>query len=190
MSPPRLFVAVLPPAHALDELRRAVAPLRALPGGDALRWTDAPGWHFTLAFLGGVDEELMTELYERLARAAHRTEPFPLRIGGSGRFDGRVLWAGAEGGLDTLGLLAARVDAAARRTGLPVEPGRSHTPHLTLARGRAPTDLRPYVTALGAFRGTPWQVTGISLVRSHPPVGGVPGARPAYEVVAGWPLGR
>ncbi|MFF8959470.1 2'-5' RNA ligase family protein [Streptomyces sp. NPDC014894] len=68
----RLFAAVLPPAGAVAELGAAVDGLRALPGSDGLRWTGREGWHFTLAFLGEVDERLLPELTARLARAARR----------------------------------------------------------------------------------------------------------------------
>ena len=44
------------------ELATAVASLHALPGAVDLRWTAVEGWHFTLAFLGNVDEELLPEL--------------------------------------------------------------------------------------------------------------------------------
>ncbi|MFV2120541.1 2'-5' RNA ligase family protein, partial [Streptomyces sp. Act-28] len=74
----RLFAAVLPPRAAVEELAVVVEGLRALPGADRLRWTGRPGWHYTLAFMGEVDEALLPELTERLARAAHRTRPFPL----------------------------------------------------------------------------------------------------------------
>ncbi|WP_406383054.1 RNA 2',3'-cyclic phosphodiesterase [Streptomyces sp. NBC_01618] len=190
MSSLRLFVAVLPPDHALQELRRAVDPLRALPGAGRLRWTGEPGWHFTLAFLGAVDEELLPELRVRLARAAHRTEPFPLRLHSGGRFGGRVLWVGAAGELDTLRLLAERADAAARRSGVPMEEHRHYSAHLTLARSRTETDLRPYVTALEGFEGTPWEVGEVALVRSNLPVTGVAGERPRYEVIGSWSLGH
>ncbi|WP_327369109.1 RNA 2',3'-cyclic phosphodiesterase [Streptomyces sp. NBC_01217] len=190
MSRLRLFVAVLPPDHAVQELRRAVDPLRALPGAGKLRWTGTPGWHFTLAFLGSVDEDVLPELHERLARAARRTEPFPLRIHGAGRFGGRALWAGAAGALDTLRLLAERADAAARRTGIPMEEHRRYAAHLTLARSRTEADLRPYVEALGGFEGTVWEVGEIALVRSNLPVAGVAGEQPRYEVTASWSLGR
>ncbi|WP_329075383.1 RNA 2',3'-cyclic phosphodiesterase [[Kitasatospora] papulosa] len=185
----RLFVAVLPPGPAADELAGAVAPLHRLPGAMDLRWTAREGWHYTLAFLGNVDEELLPALYTRLERAAHRTEPFPLRIRGGGRFDGRVLWAGAEGGLGTLRLLAERAAAAARRSGIPMEKHQRHTPHLTLARSRAQADLAPYTAALEDFDGTPWEVGEIGLVRSDLPVDGVPGEQPRYRVVRAWPLG-
>ncbi|MFD9744301.1 RNA 2',3'-cyclic phosphodiesterase [[Kitasatospora] papulosa] len=185
----RLFVAVLPPGPAADELAGAVAPLHRLPGAMDLRWTAREGWHYTLAFLGNVDEELLPALYTRLERAAHRTEPFPLRIRGGGRFDGRVLWAGAEGGLGTLRLLAERA-AAARKSGILMEEHQRHTPHLTLARSRAQADLAPYTAALEGFDGTPWEVGEIGLVRSDLPVDGVPGEQPRYRVVRAWPLGR
>lgn len=188
--PQRLFAAVLPPAGAVAELRAALAPLHALPGARDLRWTAPDGWHFTLAFMGEVDEGVLPELYVRLERAAHRTEPFPLRVHGSGRFGGRALWVGASGGLDTLRLLAERADAAARRAGVPMEEHRRFTPHLTLARSRAEADFRPFTEALAGFEGQGWEAGELSLVRSSPPESGVPGERPRYEVVRAWALGR
>ncbi|MFG2921771.1 RNA 2',3'-cyclic phosphodiesterase [Streptomyces sp. NPDC048305] len=190
MSSQRLFAAVLPPAPAVDELATAVAPLHRMPGAVNLRWTARAGWHYTLAFFGGVDEELLPELYLRLERAAHRTQPFPLRIRGGGRFDGRALWAGAAGDLDTLRLLAERARAAARRTGVPMEEHRRYTPHLTLARSRVQTDLTPFAAVLEGFEGRHWEAGELGLVRSNLPEGGVPGQQPRYELVRGWPLGR
>ena len=186
----RLFAAVLPPVPAVEELRRAVVPLRSLPGADALRWTGTAGWHYTLAFFGDVGEELLPDLYSRLERAAHRTEALPLRIHGAGRFAGRALWAGAAGGLDTLRLLAERAHAAGRRAGVPMEEHRRYTPHLTLARSRVPADLTPFTAALGDFEGLHWEAGELSLVRSRLPVDGVPGEQPRYDVVRAWPLGR
>lgn len=186
----RLFAAVLPPAGAVAELRTALAPLHALPGARDLRWTGPDGWHFTLAFYGEVPEGVRPELETRLERAAHRTDPFPLRLHGAGHFGGRALWAGAAGGLDTLRLLAERADAAARRAGLPMEEHRRFTAHLTLARGRGEVDLRPFTAALTGFEGERWEAGELSLVRSDLPVSGVPGERPRYETVRAWPLGR
>ncbi|MFF5448152.1 RNA 2',3'-cyclic phosphodiesterase [Streptomyces sp. NPDC012888] len=182
----RLFAAVLPPEQAIDELRTAV---RALPHDSRLRWTAEAGWHFTLAFMGEVEEHLLPELYARMERAAARTEPFRLRLHGSGHFGNRALWTGAAGSLDTLRLLAERADAAARRAGVPMEQHRRYTPHLTVARSaHGDVDLRPLVDALAPFEGAPWQVGELHLVRSNLPAGGVPGERPRYEVQGSWPL--
>ncbi|WP_267246458.1 RNA 2',3'-cyclic phosphodiesterase [Streptomyces sp. PR69] len=186
----RLFTAVLPPPAALDEVGRAVDRLRSLPGADDLRWTTPEGWHYTLAFMGEVEERLLPELHERLARAAHRSTPFPLRVHGGGRFGKRALWIGAAGGLDELRLLAERSDAAARRAGVPMEEHRRYQAHLTIARARFDADLRPYVAALEGLEGEPWEVARLALVRSNLPKGGAPGGRPRYETVGEWELGR
>ncbi|MGW6309792.1 RNA 2',3'-cyclic phosphodiesterase [Streptomyces niveus] len=187
----RLFAAVLPSDRAADELAVAVEQrLRGLPGAEELRWTGREGWHFTLAFMGEVDEELVPELTERLERAAHRTEAFPLRLHGGGHFGGRALWAGAAGGIAELRRLAERADAAARRTGVPMEEHRAYRPHLTLARTRTDTDLTSYVAALDGFEGSPWEVGELALVRSRLPVAGVPGEQPRYETVLRCPTAR
>ncbi len=185
----RLFAAVLPPDAAVAELRTALAPLHSLPGSRDLRWTGPEGWHFTLAFYGEVPGDVRPELEARLERAARRTAPFALRVHGAGHFGGRALWAGAAGGLDTLRLLAERAEAAARRTGLPMEEHRRYTPHLTLARSRGAADLRPLAAALAGFEGQRWEAAELTLVRSHLPVSGVPGERPRYTAVRAWPLG-
>ena len=101
----RLFAAVLPPQDVAEELAAVVAELRKLPGAQGLRWTGVPGWHFTLAFYGEVDDDVVPELSERLERAARRTPAFPLAVRGGGQFGhGRALWAGASGELPVLRL--------------------------------------------------------------------------------------
>ncbi|MEW2545904.1 RNA 2',3'-cyclic phosphodiesterase [Streptomyces sp. NPDC047002] len=188
----RLFAAVLPPDGAVRDLESALGPLRALPDADLLRWTGPETWHFTLAFLGEVGEELLPELGERLGRAARRGGPFPLRIAGGGHFGGRALWAGARGDLPALRRLAERVRAAAGRAGAPpAEQHHAYRPHLTLARVRGPhaVDLRPYAAALAPLDGPAWQAAELCLVRSHLPDGRTPGAGPRYEALARWPLG-
>ncbi|GAA3739915.1 hypothetical protein GCM10023082_41230 [Streptomyces tremellae] len=128
----------------------------------------------------------------RLGRAARRGEPFALRIAGGGHFDGRTLWAGAEGDLPALRRLAERVRAAAGRAGAPAAEHHAYRPHLTLARVRGPhaVDLCPYTAALAPLGGPAWRVAELCLVRSHLPDGRVPGAGPRYEALARWPLGR
>ncbi|WP_351227069.1 RNA 2',3'-cyclic phosphodiesterase [Streptomyces sp. NPDC002133] len=184
----RLFAAVVPPEEALRELGAAVDRLHTFPDADGLRWTGRPGWHFTLAFMGEVDEELLPELRERLGRAAHRSESFPLRLHEGGHFGRRALWIGAAGGLDAMRMLAERADAAARRAGVAMDEHRAYHAHLTIARTRENSDLRPYVDALSGFEGTPWTVSRLVLFRSNLPRSGTAGEQPRYETVESWPL--
>jgi 2'-5' RNA ligase len=186
----RLFAAVLPPDDVAGELADEVAALRALPGADGLRWTGRPGWHFTLAFYGEVDDALVPDLSARLERAAHRTEPFRLALRGGGQFGhGRALWTGADGDVATLRLLADRAESAARKAGVPMGEHRRYKAHLTVARSREAVDVRPYVQALDAFASRAWTVAELTLVRSNLPRSGTPGEQPRYETVARWALG-
>lgn len=186
----RLFAAVVPPKQAMRELHSVVQELEALPGAKGLRWTGRPGWHFTLAFYGEVAEDLVPDLSERLARAARRTEPFPLALCGGGHFGGRALWVGASGDVGAMRLLADRTEAAGRKAGLETGEHRRYRPHLTLARSsRGPAHFGPYVTVLDAFAGREWTVAELLLVRSWLPTSGVPGEQPRYETVGRWGLG-
>jgi RNA 2',3'-cyclic 3'-phosphodiesterase len=189
----RAFVAVVPPAGVLAELAAAVEPVREVSPG--LRWTPAAQWHLTLAFLGEVDDAVLPDLTERLARAARRHEPVTLSLRGSGRFGDRVLWTRvlppresvrSAGRVTPLGRLAASVTAAARRCGIAVDD-RPYRPHLTLARGRPGSDLRPAVEALAGFAGSPWTADALHLVRSR--LGAGEGGTAAHEIVGTWPLG-
>ncbi|GHH06745.1 RNA 2',3'-cyclic phosphodiesterase [Streptomyces lanatus] len=186
----RLFAAVLPPEDVTRELATEVAELRKLPGAEGLRWTGRPGWHFTLAFYGEVDEDVVGDLSARLERAARRTAPFPLALRGGGQFGhGRALWAGAEGDLAALRLLADRSEAAARKAGVAMGEHRRYKAHLTVARSRVAVDARPYVAVLDEFGSRTWTVGELVLVRSHLPVSGVAGEQPRYEAVGRWALG-
>lgn len=175
----RLFVALVPPDRVLDEVARAAGAVSDL--APTLRWARREQWHVTLAFLGEVDESKLPELTERLGRAAHRHGPMNLGFAGAGRFDGRVLWTAVRGDRDRLERLAQSIAAAARRSGIDVDE-RPFKPHLTLARSKVPTDLRPLVTALHDFESSAWTATDVHLVRS------TLGAMPTYETLAQWPL--
>lgn len=184
----RLFVALTPPTEAIAELARAVAGMRGRYSG--LRWTDAGGWHLTLAFLGEVGDDVRAELEPRLARVASRHPAVPLRLAGGGRFGDRVLWAGIDAephARRELAALATGTRRAAVKSGISVDDRAWHG-HLTLARaGRdagAAAALRGAATDLGVFAGAVfWTADRLHLVRS------VTGDGPArYQDVGSWPL--
>ena len=174
----RLFIAVTPSAEAIAHLAAALGAVR---GAADLRWSRPESWHLTLTFLGEVDEGVAKDLDQRLARAARRHPPCQLAFQGAGRFDDRVLWVGVAGDRAALRQLAQASTRAAKRAGINVDE-RALRPHLTLARARTPTDLRPLVSALQAYTGPVWQVDRVSLVRSFLQQG--PDRSSRYEVLA------
>jgi 2'-5' RNA ligase len=181
----RLFVGLAPPAAVLDDLDAACAPFR-LARAD-LRWTSRELWHVTLAFLGEVDEETLGRLAPGLERAAGRHRAFTLSVAGAGSFANpvraNVLWSGMAGDRRALADLAETVSAAARGAGAaPPDAYRGFTPHLTLARCRAPVDVREIVATLGRYRGPGWTVEEIYLIRS------TLDRQPRYETLDTWKL--
>ncbi|MFF1792742.1 RNA 2',3'-cyclic phosphodiesterase [Kitasatospora sp. NPDC058263] len=192
----RLFVAVLPPVEALQGLADAVAPVRALPGADRLRWTAVEGWHLTLAFLGEVPVERLPELEAGLAAVAGVHGVHRLRLAGAGRFGDRVLWAGVEGQAWALRRLAEAVHEATAEVAGEVDAFTFH-PHLTLARAGssrghrraaqrgAVAELEALESALGGYRGPEWEAAELHLMKSE-----LDGGFAHYETVASWPLAR
>lgn len=136
----------------------------------------------------------MDRLRSQLAVAVAERPPVRLRLAGAGTFPPRgaprVLWVGVASGsgteaaaeLSTLDRTARAVARAARSAGLEVER-RPFRPHLTVGRWRPadPAD-RGVVDALTGYRGPPFRVAEVALVRSHP------GPAPRHEPVAAWPL--
>ncbi|GAB2709740.1 RNA 2',3'-cyclic phosphodiesterase [Kitasatospora kifunensis] len=186
----RLFVAVHPSPEAAGELAAVVAPLRALPGAERLRWTAEDGWHLTLAFLGSVPDDQLPALREGLSQAAAGYQAHRLRLAGGGHFGDRVLWVGLAGQTWALRSLARAVTQLAGEV-LGVEEEFSYHPHLTLARtGRGGHPGREERAALRAaaeqlveFQGVEWPVTEFQLMRSD-----LGSGRSRYTVVDRWLL--
>lgn len=177
----RLFAAVDPPETARDDL---TAALRRK--GQELRWVPPEQWHVTLAFYGEVDQSTTDELADRLDRAARRTPPLSLRIKGAGCFprqpnSAKVLWAGIDGDLDPLSLLADRCVAAGRRSGITMDK-RKFKAHLTLARARQSADMSGRLAELWDYAGPNWTASTLRLVHS------TLGARVRHDTLAEWPL--
>ena len=215
----RLFAAVLPPegpraelAAAVDLLQECVAEgaMRAVQvpreggghawalgegGGrepaDGLRWTEPAGWHFTLAFYGEVDEDVVPELSARLAaggaRAPRRSR---WRVRGGGQFGhGRALWAGAAGDCRRCGCWPTGRRPRRARRACRWGSTAATTPTSPWPAAAGQVDLRPYLAALDASR-QPHLDGGGAGARTQPSArSGVPGEQPRYEAVGRWPLG-
>src|SRR3954449_4970844 len=134
----RMFVAVIPPEQALEDLAEFLSPRQEAEPG--FRWTVRDQWHLTLAFMAEVADRHLDDLQGRLARAAARRTPFEVALAGGGAFPNparaKVLFAAVEAarpdGQVELARLATGARAAATKAGADAEGGRFH-PHITLA---------------------------------------------------------
>jgi RNA 2',3'-cyclic 3'-phosphodiesterase len=158
----RLFVAIELSDGVRAALAREQGRLRALCSRNRdVRWTAPESLHLTLKFLGETPVERVPAVIAAL-EALRGFEAFELAPNGFGFFPEarhpHVFWAGFDAP-PALGELARRVDAALARLGFAPE-NRAFTPHLTLARFRAPRAdpallkavETPTSTSLGRFK--------------------------------------
>ena len=208
----RLFVAIYPPADAIDHLVSFVGDLHvgvAAASGVNTRLARPHMLHVTVAFIGEVDDDRCPGAEAALARAVdrspvrgraapavasgaaprtgHAAPAAELRLAGGGRFGrGRftVLWVGLDGDLTPVRDLHRAVRSELKRERLPYDE-RPWKPHLTLARPGDRVDradLDADRAALHDYAGPSWPVTELVLVRSRM------GPDPAHTPVATWPL--
>lgn len=135
-------------AHALAA--GVLARLRSHPGAPAATWVRPEGLHITLRFLGPTDESAVPELGKMVRACLRREGPVAISLGGLGGFnhlkEARVIFLTVHEPAGRLAALFERVEAEVVRRGFAPET-RAYHPHLTLARLRAPSDLRPWVSS-------------------------------------------
>jgi 2'-5' RNA ligase len=161
----RAFVAVRPPERVLDAVDAlCAAELSSITGA---RWTTREQRHLTLQFLGNhADIDAVGAVLDALAIG-----PGVVALGGVGAFPSlrraRVLWVGVATGAQFLAQLAAAVGVLLAPLGHEPETRAFH-PHLTLARFKAPVDLRGAVEAhADRSVGRPFPVEEVVLYESN-----------------------
>lgn len=161
----RLFVAVPMGAELVADLTEAVHAWRAVSGAEGLHWIDPESWHLTLAFVGSVDGDRISEVRSAVGRVAAAHGAMRRSTGGLGAFPrparARVLWYGID---DRDGRLSRL--ASALRSALDLDEGPFRA-HVTLARARErELDLLRLVHEADPPAGE-LDVGHIDLMRSH-----------------------
>lgn len=159
----RLFVSVN--VTSPEVVERIKALQRELGRfGDGIKLTEPENLHFTLKFIGEVDDRTADEVSRRLSEIRYRR--FSVEIRGLGYFPGgshvRVVWVGAEG--DGLRGLAEEVRARLRGIG-----EEEFVAHLTIARVKwikDPSSLISWIAANSGARFGTIEVSEFYLMKS------------------------
>ena len=150
----RTFIAVKMPSAAIDRLRQAQDGLRA--GEADWKWVKPDTFHITLKFLGDVEQNRISALWESVCVAVAESRPFTMALRGLGAFPNvhtpRVAWVGIDEGAAALVELAAKVEGACEQHGFPPESRPFHA-HLTLGRARRPTPNPPLAATIEGMAG-------------------------------------
>lgn len=183
----RTFTAISIP----DDIRR-----RAIEVADRLaaiapdmKWVEPESLHWTLNFLGNVEQREIGEVCHAVATAALEHNAFDLEVRGAGAFPSpdrpRTLWLGTGEGRDAMIALQASIEKSLEPLGFRGE-ARRFTPHLTIGRpgrGAPPRALSQELAILADFSGGTMFVDEVIVYSSELTREG-----PKYEALAFAPL--
>jgi RNA 2',3'-cyclic 3'-phosphodiesterase len=167
----RTFVAVAIP----DDIRaRALAAAEQLAVvAPDVKWVEPQSLHWTLNFLGNVEQRETGEICAAVAEAAQEHEAFDLQIRGAGAFPTadrpRTLWLGVGEGREGMIALQLSIEKALESLGFRGE-ARRYTPHLTIGRpgrGEAPPELATELAAMADFNGGNMLVDEVTIFSSE-----------------------
>lgn len=137
MARVRTFVAVSIVEDVVGRIERLVQNLSR--GVEGVKWVPPDKLHFTLKFLGEVEDIDLHEVCTSVAGVTQGLDPFDVLVAGAGAFPStrrpRTVWVGASTGQEKLIALQKAVDRPLRKLGFPRET-RRFTPHVTVGRIR------------------------------------------------------
>ena len=133
----RAFIGLQIAPEVRARISEAIAQLA--PEISGIRWVREENFHFTLKFLGLIEEPQIELISNALAQAIHPFRRFTINAKCFGVFPdikrARVFWVGLEG--SDMPALAKSVESVLEPFGFPSE-NRIFRPHLTVGRWRHP----------------------------------------------------
>jgi 2'-5' RNA ligase len=185
----RTFIAVTVSPGVRSAAIKLMNHLRASAAATNVKWVAPENLHWTLQFLGDVDERDIPEVCQAVATAALECEPFDIEARGAGAFPSadrpRTLWIGAGEGAREMSLLHAAVERRLKKRGYRGEE-RRFVPHITLGRaGRKgqPRSLAGELAELAGYDAGSMLVDEVTVYSSQLGPDG-----PTYDVLARAPL--
>ena len=153
----RTFIAVDPGKTVRDRLI-ALQEVLARTGA-AVKWVEPENLHFTLLFLGEVDDREVPDVCRVVAEGCQAHAAFPLGVERVGCFGNvrrpRTVWVGTGQGTQELVALHDALEPPLLDLGCYRREERQYTPHLTL--GRVKTDRPNDKLAAALTKQAGWQ---------------------------------
>jgi 2'-5' RNA ligase len=169
MAKVRAFIAIELPEAFKREVDKLILKLK--PAGEGIRWVKAGNLHFTLRFLGDIEQDSIPGLQQRLAEKLKDLPPFSIKLSGLGCFPNlkrpKVIWVGADGALDELKKLAFEVESACRDQGFG-EGDKAFSAHLTIGRVKFARGLEPLTRMIeqAAFETDSFEIREVVIFKS------------------------
>jgi RNA 2',3'-cyclic 3'-phosphodiesterase len=150
--PIRTFIAVTISPKVRQAALKVVDLLRPVAGD--VKWVEPHNLHWTLQFLGDVEELEIPGVCSAVSAALTNVDPFELDARGAGAFPApdrpRTLWIGAGAGAQAMVTLHSAIQRQLNRLGYRSEQ-RRFVPHITLGRAGRKSPPRPLIRELASL---------------------------------------
>lgn len=172
MTAKRIFIAIDISDKAREAVARYIDNLRVEFRRASISWEQPEKLHFTIRFLGEIDDAQSARVIDIADAAARVHEPFAVRIVNTGVFphpkDPKVLWLGVKRGEHEMTRINSEIESALGAAGFPAERRRFH-PHLTIGRVRDPLRSRELIRVhrQRQFEPIVFTITGITVYESN-----------------------
>ncbi|NLS45580.1 MAG: RNA 2',3'-cyclic phosphodiesterase [Firmicutes bacterium] len=144
MNTVRCFIAIFLCPSLYKEV--TMVQKKLANSGTDIKWVEPSNLHFTLQFLGDVENVRIPNIIHTLKKCLTGFSRFNLKLNGTGAFPNfrnpRVLWIGVSDGSKQLLNLTHMVREAMKIEGF-IHDGKNFSPHLTIGRIRSARNLRP-----------------------------------------------
>jgi len=165
----RTFIAIPLAPRLIPPMRVLLSELRACEPG--IKWTRPENLHFTLVFLGEIQEERINVLHRVCQSVAATHSRFSIQCGHLGAFPGqghpRVIWLGLTQGAEEMAAIQKQLAVSLSTAGFVFED-KPFVPHLTLGRvrGKGPLCSWRQVQTIAYPGETSMQVEALMIMRS------------------------
>lgn len=174
----RAFIAVEIDPPNKQKLSELISSLKK--SNTEVKWVTEKQMHFTLKFLGNIEENKVQRISDALKSIADNFNAFNINLSEIGAFPDmqrpRVIWVGVGPGKDALELLVREIEAALKKIGfhssaeLRTEKEKSKfKAHLTLGRVKALKNigkLEKIINEIGFRQGNKIKIDKITLFKS------------------------
>lgn len=158
----RIFVGIPIPNEIRTQLKQQLDPIK-LPG----KKVPSENWHFTLQFLGELEEPELQKLHAILSSLT-LIKPFNVSLEFLSAFPhekaAKILWMGVKEGLEEFTLLANLISKILAKEGFAIDE-RPYVPHITLSRFFPPRKMSELIKTL-SIKKLSFQIDSMVLYES------------------------
>jgi 2'-5' RNA ligase len=180
----RTFIAVDPGKIIRDRLVLLQKKLAA--SGAEVKWVEPANLHFTLLFLGEVDERDVLDVCKAVSEVTAHLPAFTMSVEGTGCFPNlrrpRVLWVGLKQGAREMIALHDALEKPLLKLGCYRREVREYTPHITL--GRIKTDMPVTHLAASLTKHQTWSAGEATVNEVHVMSSELKPSGPVYAVLS------